>query len=130
MLDEPLGETIQSVVIVGRMIAMLAPVVAQPAYGARDRILVFDVFLQRIGVVVAEMTHAAVFRGEAEVEDDRLCVPVVKITVGLGRKARDYSATIFAGPVILRNDRAQEVRARRWRVRCARCRLRSILGAN
>src|SRR5206468_9099172 len=100
VLDKPLGETIQSVVIVGRMIAVLAPVVTQPAYGARDRILVFDILFERVGVVVPKMTHAAVFRGEAEVEADRLCVPVVKITIGLGRKARDHSATIFAGPVI------------------------------
>ena len=113
VLDEPLGEAVEVVVVVGRVVAMVAPVVAQPAHGLRDRILELDFLLQRIGVVVAQVARAAVLGGQPEVEDDRLGVTVVQVAVGLGRKPRDDAAAVLPGAVVLGDDRAQEIGRRR-----------------
>ena len=107
--DEPFGELVQDVVVIGRVVPMRAPVVAEPAHGGRDRILVLDLLLQRIGVVEAQMARAAVFGGKAEIQDDRFGVAVVQVAVGLGRKAGDDASAIRAVGVVLRDDRAQEV---------------------
>jgi len=74
-----------------------------------DRGLVFDVFLERVGVVEAQMTGTAVLGGEPEVEDDRLRVAVVQVPVGLGRKARDDAPAILPARVVLRDDRAKKI---------------------
>ena len=39
--------------------------------------------------------RAAVFRGEAEIQDDRLRVTVMQVAVGLGRKARDDAPAVL-----------------------------------
>src|SRR4030095_5933036 len=127
---EPFGEFIQCVVVIGRVIAMLAPVVAQPAHCAGDRILVFDVFLERVGVVEPEMTDSAVLRGKSKVEAYRLRMPVMEIAVGLRRKAGDDAAAIFAGPVVFRDDCAQEVGAGDGCMRRRRIRRGSTFGAS
>jgi hypothetical protein len=110
--DEPLREFVQDIVVVRRVIAMRAPVVAEPAHRRRDRILVLDVLLQWIGVVETKMARPAIFRGKAEIQDDRLRVTVMQIAVGLGRKARDHAAAIRRIRVVVGDDRAQEIGAR------------------
>ncbi len=98
---------------------MAAPVVAEPAHRCGDRILVLDVFLERIRVVEPQMARAAVFRGEPEVQDDRLGVTVMQVAIGLRRKPRDDASAIRIVRVVFRDDRAQEVRAGRARQRVA-----------
>ena len=121
LLDEPFGEPIQVVVVVGRVIAMPAPVVAQPADRLGDRVLELDFLLQRIGVVVAQVAGAVVLGGEAEVQDDRLGVAVVQVAVGLGRKARDHAPAVLVGALVVGDDGAQEIRRRRGTLgRCRR----------
>ena len=123
VLDEPLGERVELVVVVGRVVAVGAPVEAEPAHRVGDRRLEFDVLLRRIGVVEAEVAAAAVLGGEAEIQDDRLRVTVMQVAVGLGRKPRDDLAAVFAGAIVLGDDGAQEIgrrRARRGRRRARR----------
>ncbi len=125
--DEPLGEFVETLVVVGRVVAKLPPVESEPAHRLGDRILELDVLLDRIRVVIAQMALAVVFGGEAEIEDDRLRVSVVKISVGLGRKPRDDPPAVLAGPVVLGDDRAQEIRCRRARP-CGSLRRRAASG--
>ncbi len=120
VLDEPLGERVELVVVVRRVVAVLAPVEAQPADGIRDRILVLDVLLRRIGVVVTQVAAAAVFRGEAEIEADRLRVPVMQVAVGLGGEPRDHPPAVLARPIVLGDDGAQEIGRRGGVARGAR----------
>ena len=101
LLDEPFREPVQVVVVVGRVVAVPAPVVAQPSHRVGDRVLELDLLLQRIGVVVAKVAGAVVLGGEPEVEDDRLGVTVVQVAVGLGRKARDDAPVVLAGAQVL-----------------------------
>jgi hypothetical protein len=68
------------------VIPELAPVEAEPAYRIGDRVLEFDVLLDGIRVVVAQMAVTAVLGGETEVQDDRLGMPIVQVTVGLRRE--------------------------------------------
>jgi hypothetical protein len=117
LLDEPFREFVQRIVVVGRVVAVGAPVVSQPAHRIGDRILVLDVFLEGIRVVEAQVTDAAVFGREPEIQDDRLGVAEMQIAVGLGRKARDDTAAVGALSVVLGDDRTQEIRAG-WRGGC------------
>ena len=114
MLDEPLGEAIQMIVIVRRVVAMRAPVITQPADGFGDRVLVFDVLLEWIRVVEAQMTDTVVLGREAEVQHDRLGVPEMQISVRLRRESRDHATAVFSATVILGDDRAQKVCADRF----------------
>ena len=117
--DEPLGEAVELVVVVGRVVAVRAPVEAEPADRIGDRILVLDVLLHRVGVVEAQVAAARVLGGEPEIEADRLRVAVMEIAVRLGREARDDLPAVLAGAVVLGDDRAQEIRGRRRRRRAA-----------
>ena len=124
VLDEPLGEAIERIVVIGRVVAMRPPVIAEPAHRLGDRVLVFDVFLERIRVVEAQMTNAAVLGRKSEIQDDRLRVAEMEIAVRLRRKPRDDAAAVLAGAVVLGDDRAQKV----GRNRLARGRGASFLG--
>ncbi len=92
LVDQPLGELVELLVIVRRVVLAILPVEAQPPHVVLDRVDVLDVFLDRIGVVEAEIAASAELLGDAEVETDRLGVPDVQVAVGLGRKARDHTA--------------------------------------
>ena len=59
------ANAVEVVVVVRRVVAMLAPVVAQPAHRLRDRVLVLDVLLERVGVVEAQVAAAAVLARRA-----------------------------------------------------------------
>ena len=52
----------RSLVVVGRVVEVRPPVVAQPPHRLLDRLLVLDVLLQRVGVVEAQVAAAAVLR--------------------------------------------------------------------
>ncbi len=109
MLDEPLGKGIKLVVVVRCVIAMNPPIEAEPAHGIGDRRLELDVLLGGIGVVETEVAAPAVLGGEAEIQDDRLGVPIMQIAVGLWRKAGDNFPAVFAGSIVLGDDGAEEV---------------------
>ena len=87
---------------------MVAPVEAEPADIALDRVDVLLLFLRRVGVVEAQVAVAAEFLRDAEIQADRLRVADVQIAVGLGREARDDLADAAGGDVG-RDDVANEV---------------------
>ncbi len=78
---------------------IVGPASNEPANIRGDGVDVFDVFLDGIGVVEAQVALAGVFAGDAEIETDGLGVTDVKVAVGLGRKARDDLWIAFFGDV-------------------------------
>ena len=109
LADQILGELIQLLVVVRRVVLAIVPVKPEPPHVVLDRIDVLDVFLDGIGVVEAEVAVAAEFAGDAEVEADRLGVPDVQVAVRLGRKARDDAAAVLSGGDVGGDDLANEV---------------------
>src|SRR5215831_18141980 len=107
------SEFVQAVEIVRGVIEMRSPVVAEPAHRILDRILVFDLFLHGIRVVETQMAGPAVLGRQSEVQADRLGVPDMQITIGLGRKASDYFPRVLAAALILRDDLTKEIRGQR-----------------
>src|SRR5690606_25904064 len=87
--DQVLRPLVELFEIVGRMIEVLAPVKAKPAHVALDRVDIFLLFLDRIGVVKAQMTAPAELLGDPEVEADRFGVTDMEIPVRLGWKTGD-----------------------------------------
>ena len=108
-LDELLGPLVELLEVVAGVIEVRAPVEAEPADVARDRVDVLLAFLRGVGVVEAQVAAAAELPGHAEIDRDGLGVADVKIAVGLGRKARDHLAAEAAGAVVLEDDVANEV---------------------
>ncbi len=49
--DEPLGKVVEPVVVVGRVVAVLAPVEPEPAHRRRYGVLELHILLDRIGVI-------------------------------------------------------------------------------
>src|SRR5579872_5708183 len=70
---------------------MRAPIEAEPAHVALDRVDIFLRLLGGVGVVEAQVADAAIFLGDAEIQADRLGVADMEIAVGLGRKARHHA---------------------------------------
>ena len=68
------------------MVEVLAPVVAEPADIALDRVDIFPLLLGRIGVVEPQMAAAAELFGDAEIERDGLGVADVQVAVRLRRE--------------------------------------------
>src|SRR5690606_28242191 len=91
-------------------VEVLAPVEAQPADVALDRLDVGMLLRDRVGVVEAQMAAAPVVLRDPEVEQDGLGVADVEEAVGLGREACDDRVVTPLAQVLL-DDRADEVRA-------------------
>ena len=69
-----LGEVVELLEVVGRVVEVLLPVEAEPVDVTLDRVGVLLLLLRGVRVVEAEVAAAAVLEGEAEVEADRLRV--------------------------------------------------------
>ena len=106
-----LGPLVQLAEVVRGEARLLAPVEAEPAHVALDRVDVLVLLLDRVGVVEAQVAAAAEVLRDAEVEADRLGVADVQIAVGLRRKARD-DGIVAAGRAVRAHDVADEVRSR------------------
>ena len=90
--DQLHGPVVELLEVVRGVVEVLAPVEAEPAHVALDRVDVLDVLLGRVGVVEAQVAaRRRSSRGEAEVEADRLGVADVQVAVRLGREARDHA---------------------------------------
>ena len=85
--DQMLGPIVEPLEIVRRVIEVLAPVEAEPAHVALDRVDVFLLFLGRVGVVEAQVAAPAEFLRHAEIEADRFGVADMQIAVRLGRES-------------------------------------------
>ncbi|MGY4595783.1 hypothetical protein ACVWXL_003529 [Bradyrhizobium sp. GM22.5] len=84
--DQLLRPFVEAVEIVRSEEQVLAPVEAEPAHVGLDGIDIFLLFLDRIGVVEAQMATARKLLGDAEIERDRLGVADMEITVRLRRE--------------------------------------------
>ena len=105
---------------------MLAPIEAEPAHVALDGVDIFLLFLGRIGVVETQMTAAAEFLGDAEIQADRLGVADMEIAVRLGRKAGDHRFDA-PGIEIGLHDVADEIAPRLPACSIAACRISTCL---
>ncbi len=103
-LDQHLGKAVELLEVVAGVVEVLAgavlPRVAEPVHGVDDGVDVLGVFLDRVGVVEAQVAAAAVFLGQAEVHPDALGVADVQVAVGLRREARDDGRQGVAGGVL------------------------------
>ena len=106
--DQMLGPVVELLEIVRRVIEVPAPIKAEPAHIAFDRIDIFLLLLGRVCIVETQMAASAEFLGDTEIEADRFGVPDMKITVGLGREA-GHDLLAAAGLQIGRNDVADEI---------------------
>jgi hypothetical protein len=110
LADQLLGREVEHREVV-RGVAQVVPVVAEPAHVVLDGGDVFGVFLRRVGVVQAQVAHAAEFGGDAEVGPDRPGVAQVQVAVGLGREP-GLDRPMAALGEVLADDRADEVLGR------------------
>ncbi len=90
--DQVLGRAVHEVEVVAGLVGVGGaglPFQSKPSHlhGVDDAVDVFGVFLLRVGVVKAQVAHAAVVARQAEVDADALGVADVQVAVGLGRKA-------------------------------------------
>ena len=85
--DQVDGPVVELLEVVGGVVEMLAPVEAEPADVLLDRVDVLLLFLDRVGVVEAQVAAAAELLGDPEVQRDRLRVADVQVAVRLGREA-------------------------------------------
>ena len=88
------GEVPQLLEVVGSVV-FVSPLVAQPADVFFDGFYVFRVFLRGVGVVEAQVAHASVGGGDAEVQTDGLGVADVQVAVRLGREACLHPSSVF-----------------------------------
>src|SRR5206468_4033362 len=86
-LDQVQGPVEELMEVVGGVVEMLAPVEAEPTDVFLDRLDVFLLFLDRVGVVEAQVATPAELLGDPEVERDRLGMTDVEVSVRLGREA-------------------------------------------
>jgi hypothetical protein len=105
--DQVLGGAVHEVEVVAREVDVLVGraepgrivgqhgVVSKPLHGVADGVDVLLLFLLGIGVVEAQVAHAAVFPGQLEVEPDALGVADVQIAVGLGREAQAHPRRVL-----------------------------------
>jgi len=103
-LHEPLGHLVEPVEIVAGEVqvvfVLVAPFEAEPVHGFDDRVNVLLLFLLGVRVVEAQVAAPAVFRGEAEVQADRLRVADVQVAVGLGGEARADGRGVDGGAAL------------------------------
>jgi len=112
--DQAAGQLVHLLEVVGGVVVVRAPIEAQPADIRLDGIGVFDILLDGVGVVHAQVAFPVVLERHAEIQADGLGMADVQIAVGFGREARDDLAAILAGAVVLRDDLADEVHVLFW----------------
>src|SRR5439155_26917193 len=86
-VDQVDGPLVELMEVVGGVVEVLTPVEAEPADVLLDRVDVLLLFLDRVGVVEAQVTAPTELLGDREVECDRLRVADVEVSVRLGREA-------------------------------------------
>ncbi len=111
--DQVLGVLVEPLVVVRGVELAVVPVEAEPADVLLDGVHVLDVFLDRVGVVEAQVAAPAVLGGDAEVEADGLGVADVQVAVRFGREAGDHLAGVDAAGHVGGDDLADEVERRR-----------------
>ena len=96
--DQVFRPFVEPVEMVRGVEQMIAPVEAEPAHVGLDGVDIELFFLQRVGVVEAQVAAPAELRGDAEIQADRLGVADMQIAVRLGREAGDDFAFPWRSP--------------------------------
>ena len=109
-LDEVLRERIESIKVITGVVEMIGEREAQPLDHFLDRLFVFELFLDRIGVIEAQVTNAAIVASEAKVQANGFGVTDVQVAIGLRRKTGDHLAAVLVGQIVGINDLSNEVR--------------------
>jgi len=104
-LHQPFGKCPQLVEIVACVVEIVLavgiPVESQPAHRIEDRINVFLVFLDGVGIVKAHVASAAIIARQAKIQADGFGMPNMQIAVGLRRKAGADSGRVERGRAVL-----------------------------
>ena len=111
LFDEPHGEVPELLEIVGGII-YIAPLEAEPFDVFLNGVDVFGVFLLGVGVVEAQVAHAAKLLRHAEVHANGLGMTNVEIAVRLGRETCLETAVILTVGQVARNDLLYKVQVR------------------
>ena len=109
LADEDLRPLIKLLEVIGGEEQTVTPIPAEPADALHDGIHELGLFLDRVGVVKAQVALAAVLLRDAEVNPDRLGVTDVQIAVGLRREARADATAETASAIVLFDRSADEV---------------------
>jgi len=110
--DQPHGEFIELLKIVGGIVLPIFPVKTEPTDIGLDRLHVFDVLLAGIRVVEAQIAEAFELEGKTEIEADGLGVTDMEVAVWLRRKARVNPAAIFVRLQVISDDVLDEIGGR------------------
>ena len=86
LLDQPNGKIPKFLEIVAGIVDV-CPLESQPLDIVLNTLDIFRIFLDGVCVVETEVTDAAVFLGQTEVDGDGLGVAYMQVTVGLGWEA-------------------------------------------
>ena len=92
LADQFQGAVVQGLEVVRGESQPIPPIEAQPSQILLNGLGVFGAFLERVGVVEAQIGAAAVLLGDAEVQADALGMADVQIAVGLRRKPGHHPA--------------------------------------
>ena len=109
--DQILGGAVHEVEVVaglvGRGIGGAVPFKAEPFHRVDDAVDVLGVFFFGVGVVKAQVAHAAIVARQAKVQADAFGVANVQVAIGFGRKAgADFGRVGLAGGMVRRIARA------------------------
>src|SRR5947207_6621942 len=85
-LDQAFCPVVQALEIIGGVVEIGSPVIAEPVHVGLDGIDIFLLFLGRIGVVEAQMAAPAELLRDAEIKGNRLGVADMQVAVRLRRK--------------------------------------------
>ncbi len=113
--DQMLGPLVELLEIIGGVVEVGSPIIAEPAHIALDGVDIFLLFLGRVGVVKAQMAAPAIFLGDPEIERNRLGVADMEIPVRLRWKPRNDLPRASGGEIGI-DDVANKIAAR-----CCRC---------
>ena len=114
--DQILRPAVKPLEIIGRVIEVISPVVAEPVHVGLDRIDIFLFFLGWVGVVEPQMTAPGKLLRDAEIERDRLGMADMQIAVRL-RREPGHDLAVFSGVEIGLDDVANEIAPRLCRHR-------------
>ena len=115
-LDQALRPVVQALEIVGGVIEIGSPVIAEPVHVGLDGIDIFLLFLGRVGVVEAQMALAGKLLRDAEIQGNRLGMADVQVAVRLRRESGHDPAMLFGREIGL-DDVADEIAPRFCRYR-------------
>ncbi len=88
----------------------LCPFITEPAHVVFDRLHELHILFLGVRIVETQETRTAKLPGDLERDTDGLGVADVKVTVGLGWKARLHAPAVLTVGDIRRDDLANEVR--------------------